>query len=160
MINFWLALEMASWSQLEENWSQLCCSPQIDLIYFLSFVLWSNKFLQEITRNITLAHWGRCAHICVVGLCQHWLWKWLVAFRRQAIPWTNSDLWYLRTKRKTSGKYLFSNMHTFIEKNWMKISSWFSSQISVGHNGLEMPHWSRAREIVTWIDWLIDWLIN
>ena len=44
-----------------------------------------------------LIHWGLVTPYGVGDLGQHWLRKWLVAWRHQAITWTNVDLSWVRS---------------------------------------------------------------
>ena len=43
--------------------------------------------------HANLTHGGRMTHISFTELCRHWLCIGLSSFRRQAIAWTNDDLW-------------------------------------------------------------------
>ena len=42
--------------------------------------------------HLTLTHWGLVTPFGNIDLGQHWLRQWLVAWRDQAITWTNVDL--------------------------------------------------------------------
>ena len=48
------------------------------------------KFVVNYTKNIS-THWGLVTPYGDVDLGQHWLRYWLVAWRHQAITWTNVD---------------------------------------------------------------------
>ena len=53
-----------------------------------------SQYMWPIARRlyVWLTHWGLVTPYCDRDLTQHWLRQWLVAWRHQAITWTNVDL--------------------------------------------------------------------
>ena len=82
-------------------------APQVISIYILFAILidviWSSKIIFiDRQRNLVeamskLTHCGLVTPGGDIDLGQHWLRQWLVAWRHQAITWTNVDLSSLRS---------------------------------------------------------------
>ena len=56
------------------------------------------QWLYSLPRNGPLTHWGLVAPYGDIGLGQLWLRQWFVAWRHQAINWTNVDLSSVRRR--------------------------------------------------------------
>ena len=59
--------------------------------------IWYTKYFNFDKCSILLTHWGLVTPYGNKDLCHHWLRQWLVAWRHQAITWTNVDLSSVRS---------------------------------------------------------------
>ena len=114
--------------------------------------MWSRDlFSQQQTFNCStwrarLTHWGRETYICVNKRGHHWFRYWLVAFRRQAIIWTNAGLLSIGPLRTYFTEILIKIQQISLKKVHLKISyaKWRPS--CLGLSLLKVP-WSFQRMV-------------
>ena len=91
-------LRMPFWAFKRASYRRSMSGPPTNtnvLILFMDLV--SHDYLSAMTMLILLTHCGLLTSYGDRDLGQHWLRKWLVAWRHQTITWTNFDLSSVRS---------------------------------------------------------------
>ena len=140
-----------------------CFAQNVKPIGWMKHMFWTN----EISRDLSLTHWGRVAHICVSEITIIGSDNGLSPGRRQAIIWTNAGILLIGVLETNFSEILVEIITFSFKKMRLKVSSakwrpcclglnmlrWISDGYPILHRapGLyEVPH--KIQSFISFID--------